>query len=187
MSNEDKYVYQKESGKFVAVTYDDGKLSYHGTYDTKEEAINVRTNQVRGHHWEGIEPEVEKYGFIYSIVDLDNEQIYIGRKVYKGYNKFTEQRDLESGWEFYTSSSMPVQDAVDKGHKMRYTILCNTESNDESSVLEHELIRALVLRKLPSGNAMCLNGMVPKLFKRGLQEAVNSVGDTVQRLLRELP
>jgi len=183
-----KGVYQKPSGKWTVVTWDkDNVLSYHGTFKTEEEAKLSRVSVVRGHHWEGIEPEVGKYGFIYSVVDLDTEQIYIGRKVYKGYNKWTEKRDLESGWEFYQSSSVPVQDAIDKGHKMVYTILCNTESNDESSILEHNLIRAMVLRKLPSGKPMCLNGMVPKIFVRGLEEACAATDEVTNRLIRELP
>jgi len=181
-----KGVYQRKSGKYKTYTWEGESLEYVGTYDTVEEAVFARDNQLRGHHWLG-DVDEGKYGFIYSVVDLDTEEIYIGRKAYKYYNQFTKARDIDSNWEFYTSSSKVVQARLDEGHSLRYTILANVEDNDQASVLEHELIRAMILRSLPSGKPMCMNGMVPKIFVRGLKEACRGTAYTLQEVLRELP
>jgi len=183
-----KGVYKKPSGNYCVVTWDSlGKLEYHGTFNDEAEATKRRNDIVRGHHWEGLTPDPSKYGFIYSVVDLDTEQLYIGRRIYMGYNKESGKRDIESGWEFYCSSSRVVEQRINQGHRMSYTILANTESNDHSSYLEHELIKKYIYHRLPSGTLMSLNGVIPKLFVRGLEEAKAMSEDDLHRLEAWLP
>jgi len=185
-----KGIYKQKSGKFKAVIWpSENKLVYLGTYDTEEEATSARDRVTLKHQWTGeVEPKPEGYGFIYSIVNLRTEQIYVGRKVYKGYNKFTEERDIPSGWEFYETGSLPVQAMFhEEPWNLQCTILANVDSNDEASWMEHELIRDLMGRKLPSGKEMSLNGMCPKIFARGLEEAKVSTMYKLQEIRKELP
>jgi len=183
-----KGVYKKPSGKFIAVTWDSrGELSYHGTYLTEAEAVKARASLAIKHHWSGLVPTPEVYGFIYKVVDHDTEEMYIGRKVYRYYNKATMERDIESDWEFYTSSSRYVQDAVDKGHILSYEIIANLDSNDESSLMEHQLISKYFMAKLASGKRLLLNKMCPKIFSRGIEEASVAIEGKMIKILEEMP
>lgn len=185
-----KGVYKTPSGRWTPVIWSspEGKLRYFGTYNTEEEASLVRRHKMQGHHWSGVTPDPEgSYGFVYSGVNLSRETIYFGRKAYTYYNKATDKRDILSNWEFYTGSSKTVDECIDNGDNFVWTILANTKSNDESSVVEWSLINSYLLRKLPSGKPMCLNRVLPKLYYNGLEVAKGSTTHAIQRLLKELP
>ena len=184
-----KGIYKTTSGKFKAVIWpSEGKLVYLGLFETEEEASAARDKIILKHHWRGEEPDEDMYGFIYSIVNLKTEQIYVGRKVYKGYNQFTCKRDIPSGWEFYETGSIPVQTMFREAPwDLQRTILANVNSNDEASWMEHELIRDLMGRKLPSGKEMSLNGMCPKIFARGLEKAKVDTMYKLQEIRKDLP
>ena len=180
-------VYRKKSGKYCSVSWDSlGKLTYHGTYITEEEASSARV--ANNHHWKGVDPDDSKYGFIYSVVNYRTKQVYFGRRVYKYYNTITEERDIPGQWEFYTSGSKPVQEMyVNEPNNLKFTILANVNSNDEASYLEWQLIQHYLLRKLPTGEHVCINQMLPKLFLRGLEKAKDSIDPVLERLMKDLP
>jgi len=188
MSNT-KGIYKKPSGNYIVVTWDeDRKLSYHGTYSTEEEAGSIRLSLTPKHHWVGLEPEPDRYGFIYKIVNYRTKQIYFGRRVYNYYNKETDSRDIKGDWEFYKTGSKVVQAMYDsEPENLVATILCHTDSNDESSVIEWALINEYLLRSLPTGEPMSLNRVLPKLFYDGLEVAKTEAAYTIQSLLKELP
>jgi len=139
------------------------------------------------HHWMGLPAEPERYGFIYKIVDLNTEELYIGRKVYRYYNRQTSQRDIPSDWEFYVSSSKYVQEAIEKGHDMTYEIIANLDTNDESSLMEHQLISMYFMRKLASGKRMLINKMCPKLFSNGIEDAMDVVNPLMDKIIGDMP
>jgi len=183
-----KGVYATPSGKFsVKVWPEEYKHVNLGTYDTIEEATFVRSKAIDKHHWVGLKPEEGKYGFIYSVVDKREKTIYIGRKVYKGYNKWSEKRGLESYWEHYTTGSTMVQEVYkERPWDLEFKILMNVESNDEASYCEWELIRYLLGKKLPTGEPMTMNRMLPKLFYRGLEEAQAATIDRINTVVKGL-
>ena len=182
-------IYKKPSGNFIVVTWcENRKLSYHGTYRSEEEAKNIRLSLTPTHHWTGLEPEPDRYGFIYKVVNYRTKQVYFGRRVYNYYNQDTDSRDIEGDWEFYKTGSKVVQAMYEaEPENLVATILCHTDSNDESSVIEWSLINAYLLRELPTGEPMCLNRVLPKLFYSGLEIAKSNSAETIQRLLKELP
>lgn len=184
-----KGVYKKPSGKWTVVTWDkEGVLTYHGTYKNKDQAIFVREGMTLDNHWKGIEPDDSVYGFIYKVVNKRTKQVYFGRKVYKGWNMFTEKRDIDSKWEFYTSGSKPLNEMYkDEPWNLEFSILANVKDNDEASYLEWSLIQAYLLRELPTGESMCINQMLPKLFLRGLKKAKGTIDPMLYNILRELP
>ena len=187
--SETKGIYKKPSGNWTVVTWDkDNVLSYHGTYKNKDEAIYVREQMSLTHHWKGEETDESCYGFIYKVVNKRTKQIYFGRKVYKYWNPFTKKRDQVSGWQFYTTGSVPVQDMYDEeAWNLEFTILANVDSNDEASYLEWSIIQSYFLRKLPTGEQMCLNQMLPKLFLRGLEKAKDAIDPIIGKVSKELP
>jgi len=170
-----KYVYKvKTTGRYRARLYfkETGKLISLGNYETKEEAQFAREMAMAEHHWLGVKPEDTKYGFIYAVVNVRTKQFYIGRKVYKYYNAFTEKRDVDSGWEFYSSSSDTVKAmAEEEPHNLKHTILMNVEDDPAAGYVEHQLIRHYLMAKLPTGEPLLLNRMLPKVFLRGLIDA----------------
>ena len=183
-------VYELPSGRYRVKMWEQGtgKNINLGSYNTIEEAEEAREFSVRGYHWYGETPDPEgSYGFVYSGVNLSTEQVYYGRKAYQYYSKVTEERSILSDWEFYEGSSKTVDQCLLNGDKFKWTILANTKSNDESSLIEWSLIHAYLLRKLPSGNPMCLNRVLPKLFFDGLEEAKGATYFTIQEVLRRLP
>lgn len=184
-----KGVYKKPSGNFIVVTWnEERKLSYHGTYDSEEEAKYMRDNLTPSHHWLGLEPEPDRYGYVYKVVNFRTKQLYFGRRVYSYYNKETGARDIEGNWEFYTSGSKVIQEMFnEEPENLEATILAHTDSNDESSVIEWSLINSYMTRKLPTEEPMCLNKVLPKLFYNGLEIAKGTTAHTIQRLLKELP
>ena len=107
----------------------------------------------------------------------------------EGFLRITVGKIGESGeWEFYTTGSGPLNEMhVDEPHNLEFTILCNTEDNNEASWLEWSLIQAYLLRKLPTGDAMCINLMLPKLFTKGLEKAMASTETTLHGIMADLP
>ena len=184
-----KGVYKTKSGKYSAKVWpEENKVVRLGTFNTVEEAEYVRGVATKDHHWLGVKPDENKYGFIYKVVNKRTKQIYFGRRVYKYYNQNTGSRDIHGDWEFYSTGSSVV---VDMFHKepwnLEFTILCNTDSNDESSYLEWLLIKHYLLKVLPTGEPMCVNRMLPKLFSRGLKEVIGKCEGICKALREELP
>lgn len=112
------------------------------------------TNLREDINWsEGVYPDPENnYGFIYTIVNVIDGKIYIGRKAYKykGRKYKNTVHTLKSGWEKYTSSSKYLNDDIQKYGKEHFvfSILANVKTEEELVETELYYLRLLdVLNK----------------------------------------
>ncbi len=125
-------------------------------------------------HWiyaGNFEP-TEWFGFVYRIVDLDNNKEYIGKKQFWGKVtkpplKGKKRRRItykDSGWRTYTSSSTHINDAIIARGKDRFVFLIESLHETKASLHYAEVLTQInedVLRaKMPDGTRKYYNGMI---------------------------
>lgn len=121
------------------------------------------------HHWEGVEPEPEKYfGFVYCITNKLNGRQYIGKKQFMITRRIKvpgkKNRKIykaSSGWEYYTGSSVWLNKEIQELGKenFKFEILNHASSKGTLHYMEIELQTFLdVLKaKLPDGTPAFYN------------------------------
>jgi len=107
------------------------------------------------HHWIGLPDDWQDYeGFCYQITHLPTGKSYIGRKYF--WTKSKSKRTGEAKWQFYTSSSKPLNADIERLGKeqFEFRILGLRKTRGQVNYLETKMQMKLdVLEaKLPSGD-----------------------------------
>lgn len=95
-------------------------VSLEGVPNSKVDARNYRGNG----HWQYHEQMggKEYVGFIYVIRNVEEEKLYLGKKLFRSMGK--ETKGQPSNWPWYISSSKEVSDAVKKFGKNKFEFVC---------------------------------------------------------------
>lgn len=117
----------------------------------------------KGNHWLGVKPNPNKYfGFLYAILNIKNNMLYVGKKQYLG--KRTRKNGtvyyVNNKWEFYTGSSKVLNKDIDILGKefFVFMIIKNIKTEDELGNEEELLQRDLdVLRTKVGDNFIFYN------------------------------
>lgn len=102
----------------------------------------------RGHHWLGEVPKEDSYfGFLYTVINLKTKRIYIGRKNYKAIRtrRGGEPFVTKGKWEFYTTSSKPLNEDIKKIGKeyFLFAIISQHNSQEELNMAEVDLLNTM--------------------------------------------
>ena len=97
-------------------------VSLEGVPNSKVDARNYRGNG----HWQSHMNEPmggkEYVGFIYVIRNVEEEKLYLGKKLYRSMGSITKNEP--SNWPWYISSSKEVSAAVKKFGKQKFEFVC---------------------------------------------------------------
>lgn len=116
-------------------------------------------------HWKFDRPMNPKrmLGFIYLVRDNYNEKFYIGKKNYKG--RGATNKDKESNWKWYTSSSDPLNEAIAKHGKQHFDFFVIEEYRTVSTLAFAESWSLLYVES-PFNHASWYNVLVNKVSWR---------------------
>jgi hypothetical protein len=105
------------------------------------------------HHWllykkdEEFVPNLDKFGFVYLITNLQSGKGYIGCKQYKLYTKLKER---ESDWKTYTGSSKWLNEDIQKIGKKHFKFEIIAEYKNKRSLRYYELYYQMKFNVLSS-------------------------------------
>jgi len=105
------------------------------------------------HHWfaykkdEEFVPNLDKFGFVYLITNLQSGKGYIGCKQYKLYTKLKER---ESDWKTYTGSSKWLNEDIKKIGKEHFKFEIIAEYKNKRSLRYYELYYQMKFNVLSS-------------------------------------
>ena len=105
------------------------------------------------HHWltykkdEEFVPNLDKFGFVYIITNLQSGKGYIGCKQYKLYTKLKER---ESDWKTYTGSSKWLNEDIQKIGKKHFKFEIIAEYKNKRSLRYYELYYQMKFNVLSS-------------------------------------
>ena len=105
------------------------------------------------HHWftykkdEEFVPNLDKFGFVYLITNLQSGKGYIGCKQYKLYTKLKER---ESDWKTYTGSSKWLNEDIQKIGKEHFKFEIIAEYKNKRSLRYYELYYQMKFNVLSS-------------------------------------
>ena len=105
------------------------------------------------HHWfaykkdEEFVPNLDKFGFVYLITNLQSGKGYIGCKQYKLYTRLKEK---ESDWKTYTGSSKWLNEDIQKIGKEHFKFEIIAEYKNKRSLRYYELYYQMKFNVLSS-------------------------------------
>lgn len=115
--------------------------------------LNLEKIYKRGHHWVGLKPEPDKYfGFVYSVVDIKNKLVYIGKKHYKSFktDKKGITKVVESNWRFYCGSSTYLSNALKTTGKDYFLFIITQHGDSFKDLSNKEIVLQQNLKVLDS-------------------------------------
>lgn len=130
-------------------------------------------------HWEvdiEFNPD-DFFGFIYEIEEISTGKKYIGKKFFRHKRRKTKKdksKFKDSGWREYTSSCLPLQEAIEQQGKEKFTFrilqLCSGKAQLTYEEYEMQIIRDVLRAKLPDGSPMYYNKNIGNKHFAGLEK-----------------
>lgn len=158
-----KSVYKKHNRYYGAICRKQ-QMTRFTSATTPEEAEYNMLRERNGHHWRNMGDTTQYFGFIYTIENRKTGKMYGGCKQlekwagppngYKVYDKTDPDYDplawKESGWEFYTSSSDPLNEEMAFSNVWDYkftvvkmcTDILDLHISETLFLMEHDVLQA---------------------------------------------
>jgi hypothetical protein len=117
------------------------------------------------------------WGFIYEIEEIATGRSYIGKKQFRFKRKKTKSnpsKTKESDWREYTSSSVPLQEAIESQGKDKFTFrilsLCSGRCQLTYEENQLQFSRDVLRAKLPNGERKYFNKTIGHLLFAGVEK-----------------
>lgn len=133
----------------------------------------------------------EFFGFIYEIEEVGTGRAYIGKKFFRFKRKKTKadpSRTKDSDWRDYTSSCVPLQEAIQEQGKDKFAFRilslcsgrCQLTYEEQQMQFTHDVLRA----KLPNGERKYWNRTIGHFLFAGVEKQTEETKRKISEALK---